>query len=75
MHQFVLAINIMIVFLEVTLLAVGPLGYNGSKAAMELISKADVVLSSWYKIKSFFNTYQVMEWIIGQKMQILSKLI
>ena len=26
-------------------LAVGPLGYNGSKAAMELISKADVVLA------------------------------
>ena len=26
-------------------LAVGPLGYNGSKAGMELISKADVVLA------------------------------
>ena len=26
-------------------LAVGPLGYNGSKAAMEIISKADVVLA------------------------------
>ena len=26
-------------------LAVGPLGYNGSRAAMELISKADVVLA------------------------------
>ena len=26
-------------------LAVGPLGYNGSKAAMELIAKADVVLA------------------------------
>ena len=27
------------------------------------------------KIKSFFNTYQVMEWIIGQKMQVSFKLI
>ena len=38
-------------FPEVTL-AVGPLGYNGSKA-MELIAKADVVLAR-HKIKSIF---------------------
>ena len=31
-------------------LAVGPLGYNGSKAAMQLISKADVVLAFRNKI-------------------------
>ena len=36
-------------------LAAGPLGYNGSKAGMELIKKADVVLALWYKIKSFLN--------------------
>ena len=37
-------------------LAVGPLGYNGSKVAMELIAKADVVLALGTKVKSFFNT-------------------
>ena len=40
-------------------LAVGPLGYNGSKAAMELISKADVVLALRNKIKSFLNSTRV----------------
>ena len=36
-------------------LAVGPLGYNGSKAAMQLIAKADVVLALGTRSKSFFN--------------------
>ena len=35
------------------LLAVGPLGYNGSKAAMELISKADVVLALGTRLNPF----------------------
>ena len=34
-------------------LAVGPLGYNGSKAAMELISKADVVLALGKRLNPF----------------------
>jgi len=34
-------------------LAVGPLGYNGSKAAMELISKADVVLAIGTRLNPF----------------------
>ncbi|MGR3572186.1 sulfoacetaldehyde acetyltransferase [Brevirhabdus sp.] len=34
-------------------LAVGPLGYNGSKAAMELISKADVVLCLGTRLNPF----------------------
>jgi sulfoacetaldehyde acetyltransferase len=33
--------------------AVGPLGYNGSKAAMELISKADVVLALGTRLNPF----------------------
>ena len=37
-------------------LAVGPLGYNGSKAGMEIISKADVVLALGTRLKSFLNT-------------------
>ena len=47
MHQFVQVTNTMIVFQEAIHLAAGPLGYNGSKAGMELIQKADVVLSTW----------------------------
>jgi sulfoacetaldehyde acetyltransferase len=35
------------------LLAAGPLGYNGSKAAMELISKADVVLALGTRLNPF----------------------
>ena len=31
----------------------GPLGYNGSKAAMELISKADVVLALGTRLNPF----------------------
>ena len=34
-------------------LAVGPLGYNGSKAGMELISKADVVLALGTRLNPF----------------------
>jgi sulfoacetaldehyde acetyltransferase len=34
-------------------LSVGPLGYNGSKAAMELISKADVVLALGTRLNPF----------------------
>ncbi len=34
-------------------LAVGPLGYNGSKAAMELIKKADVVLALGNRLNPF----------------------
>ncbi|MEY8827191.1 sulfoacetaldehyde acetyltransferase [Sedimentitalea sp. XS_ASV28] len=34
-------------------LAVGPLGYNGSKAAMELIRKADVVLALGNRLNPF----------------------
>src|SRR6516165_9912061 len=35
------------------LLAVGPLGYNGSKAAMELVAKADVVLALGTRLNPF----------------------
>ena len=34
-------------------LAMGPLGYNGSKAAMEIISKADVVLALGTRLNPF----------------------
>lgn len=34
-------------------MSVGPLGYNGSKAAMELISKADVVLALGTRLNPF----------------------
>ena len=34
-------------------LSVGPLGYNGSKAAMEIISKADVVLALGSRLNPF----------------------
>ena len=34
-------------------LSVGPLGYNGSKAAMEIISKADVVLALGTRLNPF----------------------
>lgn len=34
-------------------LAVGPLGYNGSKAAMELIAKADVILALGNRLNPF----------------------
>lgn len=34
-------------------LSVGPLGYNGSKAAMELVSKADVILALGTRLNPF----------------------
>src|SRR5271156_6716724 len=34
-------------------LAAGPLGYNGSKAAMELIARADVVLALGTRLNPF----------------------
>ena len=34
-------------------LAVGPLGYNGSKAAMELVAKADVILALGTRLNPF----------------------
>ena len=55
-------------------LAVGPLGYNGSKAGMEIISKADVVLALGTRLNPFQH-FQVMELITGQKRQALFKLI
>ena len=45
-------------------LAVGPLGYNGSKAAMELISKADVVLALGTRLNPFSTLpgYEIDYW-------------
>ena len=45
-------------------LSVGPLGYNGSKAAMELISKADVVLALGTRLNPFSTLpgYQLDYW-------------
>ena len=44
----------------------GPLGYNGSKAGMELIAKADVVLALGTRLNPF-STYLAMALIIGQR--------
>jgi sulfoacetaldehyde acetyltransferase len=45
-------------------LACGPLGYNGSKAAMEMISKADVVLALGTRLNPFSSlpAYQTDYW-------------
>jgi sulfoacetaldehyde acetyltransferase len=45
-------------------LSAGPLGYNGSKAAMELISKADVVLALGTRLNPFSTLpgYQLDYW-------------
>ena len=45
-------------------LSVGPLGYNGSKAAMELIAKADVVLALGTRLNPFSTLpgYQMEYW-------------
>ena len=50
-------------------LAVGPLGYNGSKAAMELISKADVVLALGNRLNPFSTLpgYGIDYWPTGAK--------
>ena len=56
-------------------LAVGPLGYNGSKAAMQLISKADVVLALGTRLNPFSTLPGYGNWITGLKKQALFKLI
>ncbi|HXZ15782.1 MAG TPA: sulfoacetaldehyde acetyltransferase [Roseiarcus sp.] len=45
-------------------LAVGPLGYNGSKAAMELIARADVVLALGTRLNPFstLSCYGIDYW-------------
>jgi sulfoacetaldehyde acetyltransferase len=50
-------------------LAVGPLGYNGSKAAMELVSKADVVLALGTRLNPFSTlpAYGIDYWPKGAK--------
>ena len=47
----------------------GPLGYNGSKAAMELISKADVVLALGSRLNPFSTLpgYGIDYWPTGAK--------
>ena len=51
-------------------LSVGPLGYNGSKAAMELISKADVVLALGTRLNPFSTLpgYGIDYWPKGVKL-------
>ena len=51
-------------------LSVGPLGYNGSKAAMELISKADVVLALGTRLNPFSTLpgYGIDYWPKGAKL-------
>jgi sulfoacetaldehyde acetyltransferase len=48
-------------------LSCGPLGYNGSKAAMEMISKADVVLALGTRLNPFSSlpAYQTDYWPAG----------
>jgi len=48
----------------------GPLGYNGSKAAMELISKADVVLALGTRLNPFSTLpgYGIDYWPSGAKL-------
>jgi len=48
----------------------GPLGYNGSKAAMELISKADVVLALGTRLNPFSSLpgYGIDYWPKGAKL-------
>ena len=50
-------------------LSCGPLGYNGSKAAMELISKADVVLALGNRLNPFSTLpgYGIDYWPKGAK--------
>ncbi|MDA7949361.1 MAG: sulfoacetaldehyde acetyltransferase [Hyphomicrobiaceae bacterium] len=50
-------------------LSVGPLGYNGSKAAMELIAKADVVLALGTRLNPFSTLpgYGMDYWPTGAK--------
>jgi sulfoacetaldehyde acetyltransferase len=50
-------------------LAMGPLGYNGSKAAMEIVSKADVVLALGTRLNPFSTLpcYGIDYWPKGAK--------
>lgn len=50
-------------------LSVGPLGYNGSKAAMQMIAKADVVLALGTRLNPFSSlpAYQTDYWPKGAK--------
>jgi sulfoacetaldehyde acetyltransferase len=50
-------------------LAVGPLGYNGSRAGMELIAKADVVLALGTRLNPFSTlpSYGIDYWPTGAK--------
>ncbi|MGD9671609.1 MAG: sulfoacetaldehyde acetyltransferase [Hyphomicrobiaceae bacterium] len=47
----------------------GPLGYNGSKAGMEMISKADVILALGTRLNPFSSlpAYQTEYWPMGAK--------
>jgi len=51
-------------------LSVGPLGYNGSKAAMELIQKADVVLALGTRLNPFSTlpAYDMHYWPANAKL-------
>lgn len=51
-------------------LAMGPLGYNGSKAAMEIISKADVVLALGTRLNPFSTLpgYGINYWPTAAKL-------
>jgi sulfoacetaldehyde acetyltransferase len=51
-------------------LAAGPLGYNGSKAAMQLIAKADVVLALGTRLNPFSTLpgYGIAYWPEGVKL-------
>ena len=53
-------------FPAATPLSVGPLGYNGSKAAMELINKADVVLALGTRLKPIFHTSRIWHRLLAQ---------
>jgi len=48
-------------------LAVGPLGYNGSKAAMELIAKADVVLALGTAAQSVLDASGLWHRLLAQQ--------
>ena len=50
-------------------LAVGPLGYNGSKAAMELIAKADVVLALGTRLNPFSTLAGLRHRLLAEERQ------
>ena len=45
----------------------GPLGYQGSKAAMKLISKADVVIALRYSFRSFWNITSTWHGLLAKR--------